>query len=172
MSAMLGVAVQAISAALLLIAGAQKLAAPSRFEETLRALGLPLVRSLVVAVPLVELLTASLILVRLSPQIAAALTVILGGSFGGAGLVALLQRKTVQCACFGPMGKGTLGIRQVAAVPLWLTAAAATLYLPGVSGATGVTVLVVLALSAGIVAAAYLLIKLRSSSSVEEAYSG
>ncbi len=172
MSAILGIGVQVVTATLLIVAGAQKLAAPDRFEETLRAIDLPLVRSLVVGVPLMELLTASLILVRPFPLLAAVLIVILGGSFGAAGLMALLQRKTVQCACFGPLGDGTLGTRQLAAVPLWLIAAASTLYLPGVSGATGVAVIAALALSVGIAVASYLLIRLRSRASVEEAYSG
>jgi hypothetical protein len=156
-TAVLGVGLQLAAAAVLLVAGAQKLASPRRFAETLQALRLPGVAGLARAIPLLELVTAVLLLTGVSRVAAAALTSALGLGFGAAGLMAMRSRARIACACFGPLDSGTLGLRHVAVVPVWLLVAVGMLYLPTISGMTGVVALVAIAQAAGLVAAAYLI---------------
>ena len=157
MTAVLGVGLQLLASAVLLVAGAQKLASPRRFAETLQALRLSGVAVLARAVPLLELAAAVLLLTGVSRIVAAALTAALGLGFGAAGLMAMRSRARIACACFGPLDSGTLGLRQVALVPVWLLIAASTLYLPVIGGMAGVVALVGIAQAAGLVAAAYLM---------------
>ncbi len=156
MTVVLGVGLQLLASAVLVVAGAQKLASPRRFAETLRALRLPAVAVLARAVPLLELAAAVLLLTGVS-RIAAALTAALGLGFGAAGVLALRGRARIACACFGPLDSGTLGMRQVALVPVWLLVAAGALHLPSIRGMSGVVALVAIAQAAGLVAAAYLM---------------
>lgn len=158
MTAVAGIAVQILASTVLLLAGAQKLAAPARFADTLRALDLPGTRVLRTAVPLLELATAVLLLTGAARPAAALLVAGLGTGFGAAGLIATLRRTRIPCACFGPLDSGTLGWRQVALVPVWLLVAAGTLAWPGIGGLTGLAVLAAVAQVAGVVAAGYLMV--------------
>jgi len=156
MTTVVGIGLQLAVSAVLLVAGAQKLASPRRFAETLRALRLPGVPVLARVVPSLELATAALLLTgaRLA---GAVMTVALGFGFGAAGLMAMRSRTRIACACFGPLDSGMLGVRQVALVPVWLLVAARTLYLPAISGMAGVVAIVAIAQAAGLVAAGYLM---------------
>jgi len=157
-TSVIGVAVQLAAAAVLLLAGAQKLAAPAKFTDTLRKLRVPGTHSLRTLVPLVELATAGLLLTGAWRALAATLVAVQGVAFGAAGVIALRRRAAISCACFGPLDSGVLGSRQIALVPAWLLVAAVTLYLPGLSGLTGIAALTAIALAMGVVAAAYLMV--------------
>ncbi len=157
MIAVLGVGLQLVASAVLLVAGAQKLAGPRRFAGTLRALGLPGVPVLARAVPLLEVTAAVLLLTRVAPIVAAALTAALGLGFGAAGLMAMRSRSRIACACFGPLDGGALGVRQVALVPAWWLVAAGALYLPSIGGTAGIVALVAIAQTTGLIAAGYLM---------------
>ena len=158
MTGVLGTAVQLLVAAVLLLAGAQKVAVPAKFTDTLRKLRLPAAVVLRTAVPVVELATAAVVAVGTFRWLAAGLVAVQGIGFGAAGLVALQRRAPIACACFGPLDSGVLGARQVFMVPVWLLAAAALAYLPGVQGLAGIGTLTALALGMGAVAAAYLMV--------------
>lgn len=156
MTAVLGAAVQIVAAAVLLLAGAQKLASPAKFAATVRTLRLPGVRVLAVGVPMAEVATAVLVLTR--PTWAAAPVAALGAGFGAAGLMAVRQKTVVACACFGPLDTGFLGLRQVALAPVWFAVAAAIAVVPGMAGLDGLVALIAIAQAAGLVAAGYLMV--------------
>lgn len=156
MTAVVGIAVQLVASAVLLVAGAQKLASPRQFTQTLRALRLPGVAVLARGVPALELAAAVLLLTG-AARPGAVLTAVLGLSFGAAGLMAMRGRTRIPCACFGPRDSGRLGWTQVALVPVWLLVAAGALYLPAISGTAGVVAFIVLAEVAGLLVAGYLM---------------
>jgi len=156
-SSVVGATVQFLAVAVFLLAGAQKLAAPATFGETLRKLRLPGVAVLRRAVPLLELATAALLAAAFRPA-AAVLVALEGFGFGVAGIIALRRRTHISCACFGPLDSGVLGIRQVILVPVWLLVAASTLVLPAIGGLAGVAALTAIALAMGCVAAVYLMV--------------
>jgi hypothetical protein len=157
MTAVVGIGMQLVASGVLLVAGAQKLASPRQFTQTLRALRLPGVAVLARAVPVFELAAAVLLLTGFARPVAAVLTAALGLSFGAAGLTAIRSRTRIPCACFGPRDSGMLGVRQVALVPVWLLVSAGALYLPAISAAAGVVAFITMAQAAGLLAAGYLM---------------
>lgn len=115
----LNAAVRIVAAVLLIYAAAQKLAAPRSFRSTLAALRIPHVVFVSVSVPLLEL-TAGFALLS-TPRFAptAVLVAGLGVAFAAAGVLVLIRRTRVKCACFGRGDGGDLGLRQIAMLPLW-----------------------------------------------------
>ncbi|MBU2697569.1 MauE/DoxX family redox-associated membrane protein [Pimelobacter sp. 30-1] len=109
-------------------AATAKLERPSLFAATLRDLGVRserLVRAGALLVPLSELGTGAALVLRPGAMVGvlAALTLALG--FAGTGIVAMTRRHAVRCSCWGARSaRSVLGIRQVAALPLWLLALA------------------------------------------------
>jgi methylamine utilization protein MauE len=143
MTVLLGVVVRYAAAALLLYAGARKIAAPLPFRQTLDALRLPAAGVLVLVVPVLEIAAAAA-LVAMPRSIATTVVVAgLGAAFAGAALLALHRDERIRCACYGHAGDGELGWRQLVALPVWLGVAVASLVLPAgsVSGLPQVTAL-------------------------------
>ncbi|MFI6496712.1 MauE/DoxX family redox-associated membrane protein [Nonomuraea typhae] len=110
-------------AGVLLYSGSQKLAAPRAFRATVIALGMPKPRIVAAALPGLEIITALVLALPRAQPVGAALLVILGLAFAGAGVLAKARRTTVTCACFGQARSSRLGIRQLVYLPGWLGAA-------------------------------------------------
>jgi uncharacterized membrane protein YphA (DoxX/SURF4 family) len=86
--------------ALVLAASAgAKLAAPARTRTSFEALGLPAARALAILVPLVELVTAVLLIV--TPRMGGALALALLAAFSAFLSRLVAQGSTEPCACFG-----------------------------------------------------------------------
>jgi hypothetical protein len=132
-------AVAAVMAAVLLWAGLEKARNASAFAGVLRELGLSERTAYVVAPAFSALevgVAFGLIFRPHSVPVLAAL-VGLAAAFALAGLLALRQRRSIHCGCFGPHG-GLLGWRQVLALPLWLGGAVLLWVSPATPvGATG-----------------------------------
>jgi hypothetical protein len=135
----------------LMLAGLAKLRAPAEFAETLAQLRVPrgLRRVTRYAVPGAELAVAAGLLVLPGAYLPIAGLAGLGTAFAVAGALALRADRPVRCSCFGATG-GTLGLRQVLLLPLWL-AAAYVLYRGGPqwNAATGLELLAALVVVLG-----------------------
>lgn len=117
------------AAALLLYAGARKLAEPRDFRATLAALAVPGKGVLAYAVPLLEIATAMMLAALPSPALTALMVAVLGLSFAGAGVAGIIARaggESIGCACLGRSSR-PLGVRQLAYLPLWGALAALVL---------------------------------------------
>lgn len=118
-------AVLAITAALLIFAGVEKLAVPGNIRRTLSALGFSRCWTMNVSVGLaLTEVTLGGILLWARGWFVAAVLAILGCSFAAAGLAALRQDDPIECNCLGTKA-GKLGMQQVALLPVWLAVAAA-----------------------------------------------
>lgn len=133
MSGGLATAVQLAAAGALLVAAAAKAAAPERVAATMRALGLHPAAALHAVLVTAETVAAVALVVVPSAPMTRALVLALGLSFAGAGLVAHRRGTTIACACFGGREGHPLGLRQVAALPVWALAA----FLPAASPLSG-----------------------------------
>lgn len=116
-----------LAATVLIHGGSRKLVRPAPIAETLGRLGitsnyLPLVGR---ALALYELgLAAAILGVGGLPTAFA--VVVTGGAFCAVGLWVMVSGRDVECNCLGSRNKPSkLGMRQVAACPLWVLAAAA-----------------------------------------------
>jgi len=116
-----GAVAQIAPAIVLLSAALAKVLDLKGFRRTLARLGVPELAAPVVVG--VEFLTAVALLVAPAAWWPRALVVLLGTGFAAAGLVVVLAGKRVDCRCFGSAGRGVLGWRQVAWLPVWLVAA-------------------------------------------------
>lgn len=134
----LGRAAALAVAAVLAAAGLEKARSGEATASTLRELGAPdgAARWAVPLIVLAELSVAAGLLWRPGAAATAAGVALLGTAFAAAGAVALAREEEVRCGCLGAGGEGTLGGRQVAALPAWLGAAAlvGTAAPPAVSG--------------------------------------
>lgn len=114
--------------ALFLGAATAKLEQPSLFAATLRELGIgppALVRAGALLVPLAELAAGAALVVRPGAALALLPALVLVLAFAGAGLLAMTKRHPVRCSCWGARSaQSELGVRQVAVLPLWLSALA------------------------------------------------
>lgn len=118
----IGIAAQVCLAVVLLLAGFSKAVKPRELRHVLVRLGLA-GRAASGAAGLVigAEITVGVALLALPAQLwprAAALA--LAAGFAGAGTVALLRREPIACHCFGSLGSGSLGRRQVVLFPVWL----------------------------------------------------
>src|SRR6266700_735 len=97
---------RATLAAVLIAAGAAKLADTRSFAMTLIGLGIPvrhrrLVRSLALAIPFIEVGVGLTMVSGIFPTVANGCALVLLGSFSLVVLVALYKRIPVACRCFG-----------------------------------------------------------------------
>lgn len=122
--------VRLVAAVLLLYAAVHKLAAPRAFRSTLTTLGVPWPAPVSAGVPVLELAAGSTLLSAPRSAVAAGLVAGLGVAFAVAGVLALRSGTKVKCACFGRVGAGDLGLRQIAVLPLWAGVAAVALRTP------------------------------------------
>ena len=83
-------------------ASVAKLRSPKRTAQDMATLGLPAVRGLALAVPVVELVVALGLFIL--PRIAAGVAVGLLLAFTGVLFIALWRRTPARCACFGIAG--------------------------------------------------------------------
>jgi hypothetical protein len=150
-SAGVAAAVQVVAAGLLVAAAAAKAAAPKQVIATISALGLPAAPALRVALVATELVAA--VALATAPAAPATITLVLGLGvvFAGVGAWAWQRGEEVACACFGGRVAKTLGLRQVAALPVWATAA----LLPAaggseLAGADGLLALTAVTVAAGL----------------------
>ncbi|HEX7737172.1 MAG TPA: MauE/DoxX family redox-associated membrane protein [Ktedonobacteraceae bacterium] len=99
---------RAVLAAVLVAAGAAKLADTRSFALTLRGIGLPvrppwLVRGLALATPLLELGSGLAAISGLWPQLISGVMLVLMCGFSLVVVVALSRRLNVTCRCFGTL---------------------------------------------------------------------
>lgn len=120
-------------AAVLVAAGAAKLADVSGFATTLQGLGIParlvsLVRGLALVVPLVEVALGIALVSGLWPTVISSVVLVLMCGFSLVVIVALRRRVRVACRCFGTLsdsqfsGRGlvrSLVLTLLAVVVLW-----------------------------------------------------
>jgi hypothetical protein len=158
--------IRALLAAVLVAAGAAKLADTRSFAATVVGLGIParrkrLVRGLALAIPLLEMgLGLGLVSGLWSTGINGAVFVLLGG-FSLVVLIALRKAPNVACRCFGALSDSQFS-RKGLARSLFLTALAAVVFWYGntfslqLNGASGSIVLLVMGylVFAGVVAQA------------------
>lgn len=119
-------AVTLVMAAVLLWAGLEKARGLASFVSTIRELGAP-AGIAKVAAPLLasmEIAVAFGLILRPGSIVTLGGVLVLAVLFAASGLIAVSRRQVIRCGCFGPGGRGTLGKRQIAAVPLWLGAVA------------------------------------------------
>jgi hypothetical protein len=147
-----GVASQVALAALFLVAGLAKAPAVGRLQRTIEQLGLDRARAGPAAVVVVgsEVVAAAGLLVSPAASWPRLLVVVLAGGFAVAGLKALSAKEPIGCSCFGNVGQGRLGWRQVALLPGWLVLVAlAQARPPGWGPAQGLAGLAALVLAIG-----------------------
>lgn len=110
-----------IGGALFLVSGMSKLINPQPVVNTLTVLFKRPSSSLgAYALGLVET-AAALVVTLLHGVMAAALVTLLGAAFAGAGALALVTGVSVECGCYGRVGKGNLlGRSQLYSLPAWL----------------------------------------------------
>jgi hypothetical protein len=119
---------------------------------------MPAVGILTTAVPLIELVAATNLVVF--PR-AAATTVLISGlglAFASAGAVALWRGGAIRCACYG-QSETNLGTRQLLALPVWFAVAAVSRVVPE-PRQSGVAQMTMIALILAISMAAMLLLPL------------
>lgn len=148
-----GLAAQLTLAAVFLWASLAKLSATGRLSDTIGRLGVPAGLATAAAPSLVALEVAAAVGLIIGPAWwwPRVLAVLLATSFAVAGTVAVATRRTIACHCFGSVGDGVLGWRQVGLLPLWLGLAALAQRWHvawGVDDGLGVLVVVLLALTA------------------------
>jgi hypothetical protein len=117
-----GAVAQVGPAVVLLSAALTKALDLKGFRQTLTKLGIRH-GAMAVAVVGAELITAGALFVAPAAWWPRALVGVLAIGFAAAGLMAVLTKRRVACRCFGSAGRGMLGWRQVAWVPVWLGAA-------------------------------------------------
>jgi hypothetical protein len=143
---LLGAAAQLSLAAAFLWASLSKAAAQRGFRQTILQIGVPgrLTRLTASTVIGLELLAGVSLLIVPAWWWPRLLIVMLAVGFAGTGLVAVITGRRVTCRCFGDLGRGRLGWRQVALLPGWLLlAGAAQLWAPGWNVDQGLAVLAV-----------------------------
>lgn len=127
-------ATQVAAATTLILAGGLKLAQPAQLRATLQALGVPQPSVVTAILGVAELGGGACLILAPGSWLAAGWVSMLGMMFGAAGIVAILRRLHVECACFGWAVHGQLGWRQVALTPAWVVVAgsvvAAPIFLP------------------------------------------
>jgi hypothetical protein len=129
---LIGVGATVAVAGVLLWAGLEKLRAHRDFLGTLTALGAApewLRRTGAVGVPAVEISVAWGLLLWPGNRLPQVGVVMLAAAFAVAGLLGLRAAQPIRCACFGISG-GSLGRRQLYALPLWIVAAVAVAAAP------------------------------------------
>jgi hypothetical protein len=117
-------AVRLALAGLLLAAGLEKARGMAGFMSTLSRLGMT-ERAARVAAPLLiaaEIAAALGLIFRPHSPVTLSGVLVLGGVFAIAGATALRRDEQIRCACLGSYGDSVLGMRQLAALPLWLAA--------------------------------------------------
>lgn len=140
----LAVAARLALAAAFLFSALSKVLTVAALRDTLDRLGLPssLARFTAPAVVAVEAVAAVGLVVAPRSPWPPVLVMALAAGFAAAGATTLVTRRRVACRCFGNVGRGLLGWRQLALLPLWLALAALALWRPpGWSGQQGVAVL-------------------------------
>jgi hypothetical protein len=117
--------------AVLVWSGLEKLRDRSPLTSSLVALGFPrrLAGGVATACPVLELGTVATVGLGAPDYLSSGLFVALGTSFAAVAGWSLVTRRAVPCACFGRSG-GTLGWRQLGALPIWLLVGWAALQLP------------------------------------------
>jgi hypothetical protein len=109
-------------ACVLLWAGLEKARNLSSAASALAQLGVPATSVRAAAALLAALEAAVALGLIFRPGAVATLAGVLGlaGAFAIAGVIALRRNALIRCGCFGPYGDASLGMNQVAALPLWL----------------------------------------------------
>lgn len=120
---LLGATVQLAAALALVVAATGKLARPRAFTATLQALDVPWTGPVRAAVVVAELGAAAALVTAPGAPTTQVAVVGLGAAFALVGVVAWARGEQVECACFGGGSGSPLGLRQVAALPLWLAVA-------------------------------------------------
>lgn len=144
---------RALLAAVMVAAGAAKLADTRSFALTLRGIGLPvrpagLIRGLALAVPLLELGVGLAAISGIWPQLINGLMLALLGIFSVVVVVALSRRLNVACRCFGTLSDSQFSRRGLLRSVL-LTLGAAVVFVgeqtgfARVSGGSGLNLLLV-----------------------------
>ncbi len=130
--ALLGIAAQLTLASVLLLAGFSKVVTPRELRQVLVRLGLanPLAGAATALVITAEIAAGAALLIVPAQAWPRALTLVLAAGFAGAGAVALLRRERIACHCFGAIGSGALGRRQLALLPAWLLVTAPAQWQP------------------------------------------
>jgi len=121
---MIAFILQSATALLLILAGAQKLSNPSGIRQTMHGLGVPNAAAFTVPLALAELGVGAALVLTPANLITAVAVAVIGTVFVGAGVVAILRRVKIDCACLGSLPSSVLGWRQVALFPVWLVVAA------------------------------------------------
>ncbi|MGW1996764.1 MauE/DoxX family redox-associated membrane protein [Embleya sp. NPDC001921] len=112
--------VRFVAALVLLYAAAQKLVAPRLFRPTLHALRVPGAGAVTILVPLVEIAAAVGLVSFPHAMPTPVLVTGLGVSFAAVAAVAMRRGERIRCACYGEAGDAVLGVRQIAALPVWV----------------------------------------------------
>lgn len=91
-------------------------------REAIGGLGAPagVTRLAAPAVVAVECLTGVGLLLVPGSSVPRAVVVLLAVGFAAAGGTAIVTKRRIACNCFGSLGRGMLGRRQLAQFPLWL----------------------------------------------------
>jgi hypothetical protein len=120
--------------AVLLWSGLEKLRNRAPLIETVTALTRSprFAARVAIGLPSLEVTTVGVVVLGAPAYLAAVMVLALGVTFAIAGAWAWSTGQAISCSCFGNTA-GRLGLRQVGALPLWLSAAWATLHLGGFS---------------------------------------
>jgi hypothetical protein len=123
-------AVQVAAASALILAGGLKLAQPAQLRAALQALGVAQPSVVTAILGVAELGGGASLILAPGSWLVAGWVLVLGMMFGAAGVVAIVRRVHVQCACFGWAVFGQLGWRQVALTPAWVLVAGSVVAAP------------------------------------------
>jgi hypothetical protein len=150
---LLGLAAQLALASVLLLAGFSKVVRPRDLRQVLVDLGLAnrLAGAATAVVIATEIAAGGALLTLPAQAWPRAVALVLAAGFADAGAIALLRRERIVCHCFGSLGSGSLGRRQIALLPVWLLLAGLAQWRPPDWGAeTGLLLvsIVLLALAA------------------------
>ncbi len=148
--------VSSMMSVILLWAGLEKVRSLATFQHTIRALGLGGANGTALAygLPLLEIALAGFLFLAPAVILVPIGVAGIGLLFGTAGLLAVRRGQRIVCSCFGATGATTLGIRQIVAVPLWMTAALIiSLPVPHPSPSTRVLLFALMALLLGVLRA-------------------
>lgn len=128
----LATTVAVVGASILLWAALEKARDPEATASTLRQLGVPSRIALAAAglVIAAEFAVGLGLVFRPDAVVTHGGVALLAAGFALAGLLALRRGEQIRCTCFGPGGRGYLGVPQVASLVPW-AAAVAILYAAG-----------------------------------------